>query len=150
MYKFIINSIVPSPTVDIYERSGNGFNRTFITGDSNIYCNAQVPSISVPVSVSFNWWGPEGQITEGDKYQFMTTEDDSSIVTGQLVIRDLDSQDNLTMYYCSVVVDVIGPTNYSDFVIPGTVTSENVTLVFEGMFFVSTSFLGDFVITVLL
>ena len=107
-------------------------------------------AISVPVSISFNWWGPEGQITEGDKYQFMTTEDDSSIVTGQLVIRDLDSQDNLTMYYCSVVVDVIGPTNYSDFVIPGTVTSENVTLVFEGMFFVSTSFLGDFVITVLL
>ena len=151
MYKFIINFyIVPSPTVDIYQGSGTGFNRTFITGDGNIYCNAQVPSISVPVTVSFNWWGPEGQLTEGDKYQFMTTEDDSSIVTGQLVIRDLDSQDNLTMYYCSVVVDVIGPTNYSDFVIPGTVTSENVTLVFEGMFFVSTSFLGDFVITVLL
>ena len=65
----------------------------------------------------------------------MATEDNNSrIVTGQLVIRNLNSQDNLTMYYCSVVVDVIGPTNYSDFVIPGTATSENITLVFEGMF----------------
>ncbi len=88
-------------------------------------------AISVPVSISFNWWGPEGQITEGDKYQLMTIDDNS---TGQLVIRDLDSQDNLTMYYCSVVVSVIRPTNYSDFVIPGTATSDNVTLVFEGMF----------------
>ena len=62
-------------------------------------------------------------------------------VTGQLVISNLNSQDNLTMYYCSVVVDVTGPTNYSDFVITGTATSDNITLVFEGMFFVSTAHL---------
>ena len=128
----MLTCIVSSPTVDIYQGSGIGFNRTFITGDGNIYCNAQVLSIGVPVSVSFNWWGPEGQITQDDNYQFMTIEDESSsIVTGQLVIRNLNSQDNLTMYYCSVGV---GPTYYSDFVILGTATSENVTLVFDGMF----------------
>ena len=131
-----IISAVPSPVVTISGGDGTSFNRTFITGDGNILCNAALPPVDVLVNVSFTWWGPEGQIMEGDKYELLTYEDqDSNTATGQLVIRNLESRDNQTIYSCSVEVDIDRNrplTNYSDFITPGTATSDNVSLVFEG------------------
>ena len=119
-------AIVPSPTVSIYQESDS---RTFITDTGNIHCNVQVPSISVPVIVSFKWFGPQGLLEGGGRYEFI--QDDNN---GQLIIHELNRQDNLTMYYCSVIVDVAErPTNYSDYVIPSITTSETVTLEIEGI-----------------
>ena len=93
-----------------------------------------VPSLGVPVNISFTWWGPEGEIRKGNKYEILNNTvviKDNDTVISQLVIHNLESSDNLTMYYCSVVVDTT-PDNYSVYIIPAKVTSENSTLVFEG------------------
>ena len=136
MFFYII--IVPSPTVSINIGPGTSYNRTFITGVSNIFCNAEVPSgIGIPVTPSFTWWGPEGQIMEGDKYDILSDIDmENNINISHLVINNLEDTDNLTMYYCSVQLSIdtsVPPESYTDYTIPSAeTTSDNVTISFEG------------------
>ncbi len=125
---------MPNPNVTINTDPGTSVGRTFITGDSNVSCIVEIPIISVPITTMFTWWGPNGQITEGDKYDiFSDLDQDNIIIISHLVIHNLESNDNLTMYYCQVqlAIDTNGPpVEYTDYIIPGIKTTDNVTISF--------------------
>ena len=138
--KFIILVIivVPDPIVNINVGHGTNLNRTFISGRGFVFCSAKVVPINVPRNVSFSWYGSEGQINEGEKYELMDSFQDAvenNIFISQLVIYDLENSDNLTMYYCSAefrVNDTSPDRALAEYVISGRTTSENVSLIFEG------------------
>ena len=130
---------VSSPTVNISLGFGTNLNHTFISGEGVIFCNAEVPAIGVLRSVSFSWYGPEGEISEGDKYELIRLPQhmtDSNRFVSQLVINSLEKSDNLTEYYCIVEVrinDTSPDKRFSEFIIPGRTRSENISLIFEGL-----------------
>ena len=92
--------------------------------------------IDVPRNVSISWYGPEGQISKGEKYELMDPfQDAANVFIGPLIINSLENSDNLTEYYCTVefrVNDTSSNQRLSDFVIPGRKRSQNVSLIVEG------------------
>ena len=121
---------------------GTQFGRTFISGISSLFCAVNVTSIGLPANITFTWWGPQGQVTDDEKYdlqegvagdelRFGVNEEDYTHYSN-LVIRDLTLMDNETQYYCIVQVGVNNTFNQSEYVIPGATTSENVTVLVEG------------------
>ena len=130
--------VVPDPIVNINVGHGTNLNRTFISGQGFIFCSAEVLPIDIPRNVSFSWYGPEGQINEGEKYELVRPLQDTvetNVFIGQLIINNLENSDNLTEYYCTVefrVNDTSSNRRLSDFVIPGRKRSQNVSLIVEG------------------
>ena len=121
---------------------GTQFGRTFISGISSLFCAVNVTSIDLPLNIIFIWWGPQGQVTDdgkydlqegvaGDELQFGVNNNDYTHYSN-LVIRDLTLMDNETQYYCIVQVGVNDTFDQSAYVIPGTNTSGNVTVLAEG------------------
>ena len=119
------------------------FGRTFISGVSSFLCAANVTSIDSPPNIIFIWWGPQGQVTDdgkydtqegiaGDELQFGVNGEDYTHYSN-LVIRDLTLMDNETQYYCIVQVGVNNTFDQSSYIIPGTTTSENVTVLVESV-----------------
>ena len=123
---------------------GTQFGHTFISGISSLFCAVNVTSIDLPPNIIFTWWGPQGQVTDDKKYDlqegvagdgkhFGINRDDYTHYSN-LVIRDLTLMDNETQYYCRVKVGVNDTFHQSTYVIPGTTTSENVTILVEGAY----------------
>ena len=123
---------------------GTQFGRTFLSGISSLFCGVKVTSIELLPSIIFTWWGPQGQVTDDEKYdlqegvvgdelQFGVNEEDYTHYSN-LVIRDLTLMDNETQYYFIVQVGVNNTFDQSSYIIPGTTTSENVTILVEGMY----------------
>ena len=121
---------------------GTQFGRTFLSGISPLFCAVNVTSIDLPPNIIFTWWGPQGLVTDDEKYdiqegvagdelQFGIDEEDYTHYSN-LVIRDLTLMDNETQYYCIVQVGVNNTFEQSSYVIPGTTTSDNVTVLVEG------------------
>ena len=119
---------------------GTQLGRTFLSGISSLFCAVNVTSIDFPI---FTWWGPQGQVTDDEKYdlqegiagdqlQFAINKNDYTHYSN-LVIRDLTLMDNKTQYYCVVQVGVNDTFDQSAFIIPGTTTSENITILVEGV-----------------
>ena len=134
--------LVPPPNVISLVTPGTQFGCTFISGISALFCAVNVTSIDLPPIIIFTWWGPQGQVTDDEKYdlqegvasdnlQFGINEEDYTHYSN-LVIRDLTLMDNETQYYCIVQVGVNGTFDQSAYVIPGTTTSDNVTVLVEG------------------
>ena len=120
---------------------GTQFGRTFISGISSLFCAVNVTSIDLPPNIIFTWWGPQGQVTDDGKYdlqegvasdelQFGVNNNDYTHYSN-LVIRNLTLMDNETQYYCIVQVGVNNTFEQSQYVIPGTTTSDNVTVLAE-------------------
>ena len=138
-FTILIIIVVPDPIVNINVGHGTDLNRTFISGQGFIFCSAEVLPIDVPRNVSFSWYGPEGQISEGEKYELMDPFKDAVVETNvfisQLVINNLENSDNMTVYYCSVkfgVNDTSFDRALAEYVIPGRTTSESVSLILQG------------------
>ena len=123
---------------------GTQFGRTFLSGISSIFCAVNVTSLDLPPNIIFTWWGPQGQVTDDEKYdiqegvsgdelQFGVNEEDYTHYSN-LVIRDLTLLDNETQYYCIVQVGVNNTFDQSFDIIPGTATSENITILLEGVY----------------
>ena len=121
---------------------GTQLGRTFLSSISSLFCAVNVTSIDLPKNIIFTWWGPQGQVTDDEKYdlqegvagdelQFGINENDYTHYSN-LVIRDLTLMDNETQYYCIVQVGVNNTFDQSSYIIPGTTTSENVTILVEG------------------
>ena len=121
---------------------GTQFGRTFLSGISSLFCAVNISFIDLPPNIIFTWWGPQGQVTDdrkydiqegvaGDELQFGVNEEDYTHYSN-LVIRDLTLMDNKTQYYCIVQVGVNNTFDQSAYVIPGTTTSENITVLVEG------------------
>ena len=72
-------------------------------------------------------------MTDDEKYDFGINRDDYTHYSN-LVIRDLTLMDNETQYYCMVQVGVNDTFHQSTYVIPGTTTSDNVTILVEGAY----------------
>ena len=68
----------------------------------------------------------------GDELQIGINEKDYTHYSN-LVIRDLTVMDNKTQYYCIVQVGVNNTFDQSSYIIPGTTTSENITILVEGV-----------------
>ena len=68
----------------------------------------------------------------GDELQFGIDEEDYTHCSN-LVIIDLTLMDNETQYYCIVQVGVNDTFNQSSYIIPGTTTSDNITVLVEGV-----------------
>ena len=123
---------------------GTQLGRTFLSGISSLFCAVNVTSIDTPPNIIFTWLGPQGQVTDDEKYdsnegvaadelQFGVNEEDYTHYSN-LVIRDLTLLDNETQYYCVVQVGVYDTFNQSSYIIPGTTTSENITVLVEGVY----------------
>ena len=123
---------------------GTQIGRTFISGVSLLFCAVNVTFMDLPPGIIFTWWGPQGQVTDDEKYdlqegvageqlQFGVNEEDYTHYTN-LIIRDLTMLDNETQYYCIVQVGVNDTFDQSSHIIPGTTTSENVTVLVEGAY----------------
>ena len=123
---------------------GTQFGRTFLSGISSLFCAVNITSIDLPPSTIFTWWGPQGLVTDDEKYdlqagvagdelQFGVNEEDYTHYSN-LVIRDLTLMDNETQYYCIVQVGVYNTFDQSSYIIPGTTTSDNVTILVEGAY----------------
>ena len=74
-------------------------------------------SIDLPPNIIFIWWGPQGLVTDDEKYdiqegiagdelQFGIDEEDYTHYSN-LVIIDLTLMDNETQYYCIVQVGLM-------------------------------------------
>ena len=122
---------------------GTQFGRTFLSGISSIVCAVNMTSIDLPPNIIFIWWGPQGLVTDDEKYdiqegiagdelQFGIDEEDYTHYSN-LVIIDLTLMDNETQYYCIVQVGVNDVFNQSSYIIPGTTTSDNITVLVEGV-----------------
>ena len=121
---------------------GTQFGRTFISGFSSLFCAVNVASIDLPPNVIFTWWGPQGLVTDDDKYDLQEGVADDELQFGideedythysNLIIRDLTLMDNGTQYYCIVQVGVNNTFDQSSYIMPGTTTSDNVTVLVEG------------------
>ena len=135
--------LVPPSNVIALVTPGTQFGRTFLSGISSLFCAVNVTSIDLPQNTIFIWWGPQGQVTDdgkydlqegvaGDELQFGVNEEDYTHYSN-LVIRDLTLMDNETQYYCIVQVGVNDTFNQSSYIIPGTTTSDNITVLVEGV-----------------
>ena len=135
--------LVPPSNVIALVTPGTQFGRTFLSGTSSLFCAVNVTSIDLPQNTIFIWWGPQGQVTDdgkydlqegvaGDELQFGVNEEDYTHYSN-LVIRDLTLMDNETQYYCIVQVGVNDTFNQSSYIIPGTTTSDNITVLVEGV-----------------
>ena len=138
--------LVPPPNVISLVTPGTQFGRTFLRGISSLFCAVNVTSIDLPPNIIFTWWGPQGQVTDDEKYdlqegvagdelqfKFGIDEEDYTHYSN-LVIRDLTLMDNETQYYCIVQVGVNNTFDQSSYIIPGNSTSENITVLVEGMY----------------
>ena len=123
---------------------GTQFGRTFLSGISSLFCAVNVTSIDLPPTIILIWWGPQGQVINDEKYDLQEgvagdgihieiSEEDYTHYSN-LVIRDLTLLDNETQYYCIVQVGVNDTFHQSSYIIPGTITSENVTVLVEGIY----------------
>ena len=121
---------------------GTQFGHTFLSGISPLFCAVNVTSIDLPPNIIFTWWGPQGQVIDNEKYvlqegvagdelQFGVHEEDYTHYSN-LVIRDLTLMDNETQYYCIVQVGVNNTFDQSSYIIPGTTSSDNITVLVEG------------------
>ena len=122
---------------------GTQFGRTLLSSISSLFCAGNITSIGLPPNIIFTWWGPQGLVTDDEKYdiqegiagdglQFGIDEEDYTHYSN-LVIRDLTLMDNETQYYCIVQVGVNNTFDLSAYIIPGTTTSDNVTILVEGV-----------------
>ena len=134
--------LVPPSNVISLVTPGTQFGRTFLSGISSLFCAVNITSTDLPPNINFTWWGPQGQVTDdgkydlqegiaGDELQFGVNEEDYTHYSN-LVIRDLTLMDNETQYYCIVQVGVNNTFDLSSHIIPGTTTSDNVTILVEG------------------
>ena len=122
---------------------GTQFGHTFLSGISSLFCGVNVTSIDLPPNIIFTWWGPQGQVTDDEKYdlneglaadgiQVKLNKEDYTHYSN-LVIRDLALMDNETQYYCIVQVGVNNTFDQLAYVIPGATISENITVLVEGI-----------------
>ena len=122
---------------------GTQFGHTFLSGISSLFCAVNVTSIDLTPNIIFTWWGLQGQVTDDGKYDIQegVAGDELQLGIGDsdythysnLVIRDLTFMDNETQYYCVVQVGVNDTFDQSSYIIPGTTTSENITVLVEGV-----------------
>ena len=138
---FFLVFLVPSPNVISLVTPGTQFGRTFIGGISSLFCTVNVTSIDLPLNIIFTWFGPQGLVTDDEKYdlqegiagdelQFGVNSNDYTHYSN-LVIRNLTMMDNGTQYFCVVQVGVNNTFDQSSYIIPGTTTSDNVTVLAE-------------------
>ena len=134
--------LVPPSNIIALVTPGTQFGLTFLSGISSLFCAVNVTSIDLPPNIIFTWWGAQGQVTDdeiynlqdgvaGDELQIGINEKDYTHYSN-LVIRDLTLMDNETQYYCIVQVGVNNTFDQSAYIIPGTTTSDNVTILVEG------------------
>ena len=122
---------------------GTQFGRTFLSGIFSLFCAVNITSIDLPPNIIFTWWGPQGQVTDDEKYDLneriaadgiqLKLNGNDYTHYSNLVIKNLTLMDNETQYYCIVQVGVNDTFDQSAYVIPGTTTSENVTILVEGV-----------------
>ena len=95
-----------------------------MSGTVTLRCLVITSSINVPTDVTFNWFGPNGSVTDGNRFTIDSGNINSTTYKSILNISSLTLTDSATEYYCTVKV---GANDQASFIFPATVTTNNIS-----------------------
>ena len=84
-------------------------------------------SINLPTDVTFNWFGPNGSVNDGNRFTIDSGNINDTTYSSILNISSLTLTDNATEYYCTVTVEANDSFDQASFIIPATVISNNIS-----------------------
>ena len=132
----IFHIIVPNPDVSVQvTRNSELNNHNFESGIVFLGCLVIITPLDVDTNVNITWFGPNGIVVhDNDQYSIDTGQLNSTMYGSSLNISDLSlTGDNGTQYYCRAQVEANDSFIFSSFVILSETTSQNVTVIVEGM-----------------
>ena len=104
----------------------NGCN--FVSGTVTLRCLVTITSsINVPTDVTFNWFGPNGSLTDGNRFIIDSGNINDTTYGSILNISSLTLTDSATEYYCTVTIGASDSFDQTSFIFPATVTSNNIS-----------------------
>ena len=103
-----------------------------MSGTVTLRCLVTITSsINVPTDVTFNWFGLNGSVTDGNRFTIDSGSINSTTYRSILNISSLTLTDNATEYYCTVKVGANDTFDQVSFIFPATVTSNNISFKVE-------------------
>ena len=99
-----------------------------MSGTVTLRCLVTITSpINVPTDVTFNWYWPNGSLTDGNRFTIDSGNINNTTYGSILNISSLTITDNATEYYCTVTVGANDSFDQASFIFPATVTSNNIS-----------------------